>query len=65
MSSGVACDLSIDMFRMRTKAQMGERVAAAAENLPFFDGQFDGDSFEDIDNKLDDDEAILACVQTN
>jgi ubiquinone/menaquinone biosynthesis C-methylase UbiE len=40
--SGVACDLSIDMLRMRTKMPMGERVAAAGENLPFSDGQFDG-----------------------
>ena len=40
--AGVACDLSIDMLRMRTKTHMGECVAAAGEDLPFLDGQFDG-----------------------
>ena len=41
-ASGVACDLSIDMLRLRRKTPTAERVAAAGENLPFSDGQFDG-----------------------
>jgi ubiquinone/menaquinone biosynthesis C-methylase UbiE len=39
---GVACDLSIDMLRLRTNTSKGECVAAAGENLPFLDGHFDG-----------------------
>ena len=38
----VACDLSIDMLRMRSKKSLEQCVVTAGEDLPFADGRFDG-----------------------